>query len=534
MHKIHRRFIMKKIFALILVVLMLVPFVASCREPNNTDTNSTPATSDTNSDTSKDTSTDTNQEQKPADPNKKDVAEAMKAYKGQTINIMAAPWTNGEAGYPWSQVELCVSEWDQNGKGWGQKINNAVMTRQEEIEETYEVTLKWIDVKGNGSMLNRLVDAAMNKGLEQGSEVIHVALPHTFEAMEIVVQDALYTMGSDYINFDASYFSQESVENYTLAGNTFFAGGDISLLDEQASYVLFFNNAIAEEFSGFPDLYQAVLDGTWTIDMLYDLAGEVSENKDDKPDEYTDDDKYGLGTSQIDVYYQYFGVYQVGKGKNSSNQEVFILTIENEAVQTIIDKMLFAKNNPASIRTTWGGYGPMEAAFKDNRLLFYHEVTQKVFSFDNELKIGLLPFPKLTTGQDSYHVPFASQATVICIPRATTDRVLSECMVEILAKTGGEYVMPAYVDTIADSLHADYKEDSLRVLNEEIFPNLMYDIGFMKGRYGGDGAGLITSSVQSESIAGNTNNFSLALSQGRTTAEDTLAYWSQAYNVYED
>ena len=524
---------MKKIFALILVVLMLVPFVASCQDPVDTDTNSNPPQS-SNTDTSKPSDTSTpgsGNQDKPGD--KKDVAEAMKKYSGKTINIMAAAWNSPEAGAPWSQVELCVTEYDQNAKGFGTIINNGVMERQEDVEQKYGVTLNWINCQGP-SMLSRLSNAAMNKG-EVGEEIIHVALPHVYEAMEIVIEDALYAMGSDYINFDAEYFNQESVENYTLAGKTFFAGGDISFLDEQTAFVIFYNNAIAEDFGdSFPNLYDAVLNGTWTIDTMYQLANSVSEDGDGK-DDYTDLDKYGLGTTQLACYYQYFGVYQVGKGKNAENQEIFTLTIENDKVQTIIEKMLYAKKNEAFIRTEWsGGYGAMGAAFGDDRLLFYHEVLQKVFNFEKDLKVGVLPFPKLTSSQDRYYVPSASQSTIVCIPRATDDKVLSECMVEILSKSASEFIMPAYVEEIKGNLHKDYRTNSLQVIENQIFPNIMFDLGYMYGRFQGDGDGLITNSVQLESISGNTNNFTLALSQGRISAEDLLKDWSLAYNMYQE
>ncbi len=509
---------MKKIFALLLVVLMLVPFVASCGD-TDTDTNSTQT----------DTSTDTDDTGKPGDdPNKKDVDKEMENYKGSTVKVMGATWSGGEAGAPWSQVELCVTGWDKNANGFGKTINNGVMERKEYIEDTYGVTVEWINCQGP-SMLGRLTTA-----VELKNEVVHVALPHVYEAMQIVSQNALYEMGDDYINFDAEYFSQESVENYTLAGHTFFAGGDISFLDENTAYVLFYNNTIAEEFTAFPNLYDAVLNGTWTIDLLYNLSGSVSVNMDNE-DSYSDNDKYGLGTNQLACYYQYFGVYQVGKGKDGGNNEVFTLTIENDKVETIIDKMLFAKNNINSIRTQWdGGYTAMGTAFGQNRLLFYHEVLQKVFNFESELKVGVLPFPKLSTNQDRYYVPSAGQSTIVCIPRATDDRVLSECMVEILSKTASEYIMPAYVKEMESKLHPDYAENSLEVIEKQIFPNIMYDLGYMYGRFNGDGDGLITLSIQLESIAGNINNFVDALDQGRRSAEDMLAVWSYAYNTYQD
>lgn len=526
---------MKKFFALLLVVLMLVPFIMACDDGPDTDTNSTP-TQNTNTDTSKpsdtntSTGTDTDVPGEPTD--KKDVDAEMTKYNGSTVNIMAAPWSNGEAGAPWSQVELSVVNWDESGNGWGITINNGVMERKEYIENTYGVSLNWINC-GGSSMLNKLTQAAMNKG-QVGEEIIHIAMPHVFEAMQIVVDDAVYEMGSDYINFDAEYFSQESVEQYTLAGHTFFAGGDISFLDEQTAYVLFFNNAVAEEFKGaFPDLYEATLNGTWTIDTLYDLSGSVSENLDGK-DEFTDADKYGLGTNQLDCYFQYFGVYQVGKSKDSEGNEVFALTIENDKVSQIVDKMLFATKNQDSIRTSWGGWAEMGQAFGENRLLFYHEVLQKTFNLDESINYGILPFPKLSTDQTRYYVPGAQQATIVCIPRATDDRVLSECMVEILAKTASEYIMPAYTQAIRERLNENYVDDAMEVIEKQIYPNLMFDIGYMYGRFGGDGSGLVTDSIQGEAITGNINNFANAVLQGKTQAEKLLGDWSYAYNVYVD
>ena len=465
------------------------------------------------------------------------VAQKMSQYRGETVNILAATWTNGEAGAPWSQVELCVTDWELSANGYGTTINNGVMERNEYIENTYGVTLNWINCGGAG-MLNRLTQAAMNKG-KVSEEIIHVALPHTFEAMQIVVDDAVYAMNKGYINFEASYYNQDSVNQYTLAGNTFFVGGDISFLDEQTAYVLFFNNAIAADFgSSFPNLYQAVLDGTWTIDTLYNLAGAVSDDIDGNG-VYNDYDMYGLGITGLANYFQYFGVYQVGKSKDSFGNEVFALTIENDKVQAIVEEMLYAKENVKSIRTSWGSAGEpsweaISRAFAEDRLLFYSEVLQKTFSIDISVDYGILPFPKLSTSQDRYYVPSCQQTTIACVPRATNDRELSECMIEILSKTASEYIMPSYYESIRDTLNNSHADDTMQIIIEQISPNLMYDIGYNYGRYGGDGSGLITSSVQYASIEGNVNNFTNALDQGRTQAEKTLGDWSYAYNVYDD
>ncbi len=462
------------------------------------------------------------------------VSSTMKQYEGKTVNVLATTWTNGEAGAPWAQVELCVEDWDLSANGFGYIINNGVMERNEAIYDQYGVRVNWVSC-GGASMNNRLVNAAMNKGMI-GEEVIHVALPHTFETMTLLTNETVYDMnGSNYIDFNEDYFNKDSVEQYTLAGHTFFVGGDISFLDEQTAYVLYFNEDMAkEEFgSAFPNLYAAALDGTWTIDTLYDLAGSVSKNLDGNS-AYTDNDMYGLGTTNLVIYYQYFGTYQVGKTKNAMGNEVFALTIQNENVNTIISKMLYAQNNPSSIRTSWGSWSSVGQAFAEDRLLFYNEILQKVFTMGNDVGYSILPFPKLSTEQDRYYVPFATQATVACIPRATDDRVLSECMITILSETARDYVTPAYLETIGDNLSSNYSDKSMEILEKEIFPNLMYDLGYTYGQYAGDGNGLVTSSIQASSIVGNSNYFIYAYAEGRTQAESKLAEWSTAYRNYED
>ena len=159
---------------------------------------------------------------------------------------------------------------------------------------------------------------------------------------------------------------------------------------------------------------------------------------------------------------------------------------------------------------------------------------QKVFTFGSENEIGVIPFPKLNTDQQRYYVPFTKQATVACIPKATPDRVLSECMLEILSKTASEYIMPAYKQTIKNSLHENQAEGSLKVIEEQVFPNLMYDIGYLYGKNAYDNNGVATGNIQAESVAGNYNNFKMAYMNGLASAETILADWSYAYINYKD
>jgi len=552
---------MKKIFALILVLLMLVPFVASCKKDNsddgstntntntntatnpgntnggNTNTNTNTATNPGSGNTNTGTNTDTNTDVPPVtNPNVQANIDAIKgSFEGQTINILASGLFSGSAGTdganaPWGQAELVVkakgNKYNEGG-GFGMEINNAVLDRQAEVESTYGVTLNWIEC-GGYSMQTRLRTAAQNK--ELGGEVIHLALPRVLEAQAIVLDEAVYNIhGSEYIDFGASYYNQEALDSYTLSDRTFFLAGDISFLDEQTAFVVFYNNQIASGLESFPDLYEKALNGTWMIDELFSLSSAVSENT-DGIDGYSDNDTYGFGTNGLSAFYQYFGVYQVSK-KLTADGEQYYLSVQDARVSTIINKMLYTQQHEDYIRTNWtGGYGALQAAFTDNRLLFYHEVIQKLdyLSEDPDLQVGLLPFPKLNSDQTRYYVPSASQTTLICVPRATDDRDMSEAFIEILSSSASEHIMPAYMTMIENKLYFDFAEKSMQVLEQEIFSNLMYDQGYMF-EFGG-----LATEIQSSSIEGGVNNFTDAYANGRGAAETKIGDWNLKYAIYMD
>ena len=511
---------MKKIFALILVVLMLVPFAFSCKRPDN----------DSDTDTSVNSDTDAG----PVSGAQAEIDAIKDTFKGQTINILAPGlWASAtQPSSPWGQIECCVTEYGGTAGGFGQTLNDAVMDREIAVEEKYDVTLNWINAKGDGVKNDLLAADALG---DTSDKAIHVAMPRTYEAQTVAYSELVYNIaGSKYIDFDASYYNQESIEQYTLAGNQFFIGGDMSFLDEHTAFIVYVNMSVAKTNSAFPDLFEDVLPGedgkiTWTIDRLYELSAGVAEDKDGNKDEWTDNDKYGFGTLGLYSYYQYFGSYQVGKTQTNAGEK-YVLTIKNDNVEEIISKMLYSVDNEDSIRTTWKDYGTLQAAFEDNRLLFYREVIEKLQYLNKpKYEIAIVPFPKLNEEQDRYYVPSASQSTVMCVPKVTDNRAMSEAFVEILTMSASEHIFAAYKQDIKSKISAKYREQSMQVIEEQIFPNLMYDLGYMDG-FGG----LVSSSIQAASIEGGKNVFTSIYDSAANQATNTLNEWTGAYNSYVD
>jgi len=450
----------------------------------------------------------------------------IEKWSGKTLNILATTWNSPEASAPWSQAELTVGPNDWNSTaGFGYLINSAILRRAADIRDTYGVELNWINARGNH--IATLLSEAIVAGSE--STKYHIAMPRMLEAQTIVGTNSIYDLANRrYIDLTKSYYNQASLETYTVQEHTLFAAGDFSFLDEETSYLTYYNVAMTKGIKDFPNLYQMVKDGKWTIDQMTNVAKLVTKNTGEP--EWTDNDTYGFGTTNLSRFYQYSGIKQVSVGKTEYGME-YIITLNDPKVSTLIDKILVIQNSEWA-RTNWtGGYDTMQVAFTEGRLLFYDEVIQKCSYFKNQtdaFKVGLLPSPKLSESQDTYYTPCSYQSVVMCIPKATPDREMSDYFFEILSYTGQKHVMSAYKENLRTNLDPDTAAESMEIIEKYIFSNLCYDQGYMHGWEG------LLNSVQYESYSSGKPNFTAVYEAALETANEIISEWNMAWYEYSD
>ena len=463
----------------------------------------------------------------PTPPGEEEAPTVLEKWSGKTLNILATIWGGTyEPSAPWSQPELTVGPNDWNSTaGFGYLINTAILRRAEEIRSTYGVELNWINAR------SMLVATLLSETIVAGSEntKFHIAMPRILETQDIVATNSIYDLANRrYIDLTKSYYNQASVESYSVHDRTLFAGGDFSFLDESTTFVQYFNYAMLEGMKDCPDLYQLVRDGKWTIEQMTNIAKLVSKNSAEV--EWTDDDTYGYGTTNLSRFYQYSGIQQVSTGETEYGIE-YVITLNDPKVSTLIDKILTIKNSEWA-RIDWnGGYGAIQLAFEEGRLLFYDEVVQRTNYFgyqDESFKVGILPEPKLDESQASYCSPCSYQSTVMCVPKATPDREMSDYFFEILAYTGQKYIMKAYMEDLRNCLDAETSAESMEMLEEYVFPGMIYDQGWM---YGWDG---LLNEVQNESYSSGRPNFTASYEYAIEQARETVAKWNLAWYDYTE
>ena len=490
---------MKKIFAIILILAMLIPFVVACNSDDETTTTTTTTTEiiDYDKFTSKNT--------------------VKKDWEGETLLVAATAW-GGSPGYPWSTMELAIEEGKTSG--WGEKIDKAVLERTAYIKATYgvDVIWEWASRYNTHDVLKNAIAAGNDPDYD-------LAMPRAMRAHSIVANGSVYDMANrEHIDFNNSYYSKNSIETYTAKGHTFFITGDFSNLDKETADVILVNKTLLGGEEEMSKLYQLVKDGKWTWDKLVAYANSVYVNNGDKY--FGDNDICGLCTLTYYSFYEYFGVKQAGIDETTGDWEI---TLNDPKVNDIIDAIIEAITSDWSAsawKTCWVCNGP--DAFVEDRMLFYNKVIREInlisdtFAFDD---FGVVPFPMLNEEQGEYYVPCSAQhPTLMCVPKTTSDRDMSDYFVDVLAWTGSEYVMKAYYDNMSETLG----DQEMEIMQNYIIPNISYDAGAAIGW------NTLIGDVISESYNGNKNNFDEAYAEHEADALKIIKEWNEAWGSYTE
>ena len=544
----------KKIFALLLALLMLLPCIVACGGGSSDPVDPENPDDPPDEEIVVDFKNDDEDKTLPVgsidsrDELEKVEADRSKLYDGKTFKILATTWGGdlSKPGAPWGQAELTISPSDINDDtkmdgGFGRIINTSLIERENLIKEVYGISIEFVNAKAN--KISNILATNLNN---PAGEKYHLAMPRMLEAQALVESQMVVNLNnSPNIDLDKPYFNQVARESYSVGGNTYFVAGDFSFLDEQTSFLIFYNLGLGEKVG---NLYRKVKNGTWTIEEMINAAKLVgADDGDESTGTWGDDDTYGFGTTSLSKFFQSSGIQQVTvvqpvEGDATSRE--YAISLNDTKVPELINHLLTI-NKSTWARNNWtGGYGAMQEAFGQDRLLFYNEVVQKFDYFNEEetpnLKLGVLPMPKLNEEQETYYTQGSYQACLACIPKTSPSKKESTYLLDILSWTGQEYVMGYTIEENDDGEEvkvfngkgyygylservSDYREegDSMDILINDITDNLIYDVGYVDGW-----SGLLTS-VQNDAYSSGENKFQYAYMVAYETANQTVAKWNK-------
>ena len=460
---------MKKVLALVLALLMILPVVVACGGP------ATPA------DTTPSGTTPSTPGETTPDPNVPSTPVIDVEFEGEIktydtdLRVLSrvgdnpTEWGNYDIVYD-EESELVVTE-----------IKNALKKRNDKLEEDMGVTITQIDA-------SNVYDTAY-VGLFMNRDQYDLILPSIADAGRLARQG--YVLSTDDLvnmNPEKGYYDQRAFQQLALNGRNYLFFSDITVVNLDATWLYYFNHALIEEYQ-LENPYQLLSDYKWTIGKLVEMCEIATKDADGTPDK---NDDWGIAGHDYIITSLYHGTGEMIATPDDLGE--ISITMNTPRVLEFVDEAI-------KIRDFWCryqirlasyandtapyGFGPgdnyaqLMETFAAGRVLFMGEVlasARDLTALDQELNIGILPTPMLNEEQGEYFTPVNDIAACTAVPYTVGDRAedLSN-IIEYWASLSHGTVREAYYEQAQKSRFS--KDDISPEVIDMIFDAVSYDIG---------------------------------------------------------
>ena len=445
-----------RILAALLAALMLLGTLCACGEPMIPDNGTDPTDSGIN----------TEQETELTD----DLPDDLN-YNDDEIVILSRyreGWTSGEIAVP-----------DLNGE----PVNDAVYERNKSVEDRLHVKIVSVEEPGDSAyIVTDKASLSVKSGTHEYDILAAACYVSVNESLNNTFADMRQSM---YIDFDKPWWSQGYNEVIEYHGAQFSGLSSALLSQYRFAFVTMFNKDIFDDLRQ-PYLYDAVEDGSWTLDKQISLVPLFHvDNGNGVQDE--EGDIYGFVSCDYvstDPYWSSCMVEIIKKDENGDYQFVF----DSGKLHSVGDKVL-----RLFYETDGGTYDyKMETENTEQyriRDMFARGgaamATIRILEMENEAirsmkqEFGVVPMPKFDEAQTEYRTLLHDQFTVISILNTVKDERLDEvgAVLEAMSSTSYKTVRPAYYET---TLRSKISRDpqSAKMFNI-IVDNIYMDAGIL-------------------------------------------------------
>ena len=449
---------MKKKLSLLLALLMLASSMAACAE---SDTNTDPAASETI----------TAGEENPSAGEEAVVEEETESFDpglpatdfgGRTFNLLTkAGWTDD-----WFESSIYTEELN------GEVLNDAVFERNLHVAETYNVVLAEIAGESGNFVTN------VQNAVTAGDSLYDVVMPALGHAGTLAINGHLHDLFTvDHLNFDQRWWDSRSIEDLSLANKAFMVSGDLSTLNNDATWCTMINLQVLNNF-GFETPYYYVANDQWTFDTYKTLCAGASIDLDGDGDFDSADSVANLTQNEnATAMVISFGYSLIEKDEN----DIPYFHMEGDERLYEILTNLGQFMNDTNVSLNYHNYGSegyhlcTTKMFEENRGLFWITNLQMVIRLrEMETDFGIAPTPKYDEKQENYSNVVWSVGSYSCIPISAGNASESGLILEAMAAKSREVLRPAYYETALSMKYLRDKE-SIEML-DLVIDNRTYDL----------------------------------------------------------
>lgn len=481
------RLLHKQIFSLVLASLLLSTALTGCGQGDTV--------SDTTADTTVDTSTADTTETAP----ETDYIDTLEErdLDGYTYR-MVAQHTDSRPNFA-STEEMT-----------GEVLQDAILQRKNATMERLNIQIEEIGYEDRGAL-----QTDVSKTIRAGDDAYDIILTALSSGINtLTTQNCLLDLTTvPHITLDSERWNASIAENCVIDGKQYFTTGVTSICYLYTPQVTVFNKELADNYD-LPNLYESVMNGTWTIDNMNTYMSDVAMDLNGDGSMDIENDQYAAiieGTFGNALYMA--GGFQCVSEDASGNWSLH-LTDANSI--DFIEKCaaIFGDTSRVYIDEAATHADLYKAAFTENRALFMSNTISGTTSLrEMECDFGILPDPVLNEG-DPYRVSCNTWLPAgIGVPVTCSDTDRTGLIMETMAAYSYDYVLPAIVEKTLGKTARD--EESYQIMMM-MYENTGFDFNTIMD-FGG------SSSLLRSSVIGYKENFVSSYASIQTKTEKALA-----------
>ena len=439
---------MKKIITFILAMIMLGTVLAACAEK---DTDKKPGENNDNGDQTV----------------QKLWTQKEYDFDGYVFTIVSRKNTGSVIGFNGSDINV--------EEITGNEVLDEVYNRNRAVEAEYNCVIEQNSTDGSASAIKTLLMA----GNDADCALVATSFEH---ASNLIQQELLLELQDErFINLDLKqdWYDQNIQRDLAINKKIYAVAGDMLFTDENSLWVTLFNKKLVAQYMPDINLYEAVLEGKWTFDLMTEYAAlaTVELVADDKMNEH---DQFGiLAEPSVACLMgpsgqRYMEVTEDGGLKNN----IFTPEFNSLFVKcvSIMDKRHTLLSSELTGYTDYWeeAYNPM---FKEGRAMFMLTSMYRCLMFrEMETDFGILPLPNEKEG-GQYYSWMTRHTGVVSIPYVCEDHERTSAIMEALFEESSYALAPAYKEN-AIKYKSTRDDESIEML-DIIFGNIIYDVGYM-------------------------------------------------------
>ena len=365
----------------------------------------------------------------------------------------------------------------------GEALNDAVYNRNLYLKEKYNVDISVLYFGETGvALTGSEMSNAVKKSVMAGDDAFDAIISSPYDSVGYMQNGWILDLNEiDNLDLSKPWWDQNALSELSFGSKVYFTVGELSYIDNKATQVTLFSKQVVNDF-GIANPYEAVKNGTWTIDRLISDANSVSSDLDGdgKMDE---NDRFGYTYWQDDCFGM---INSTGNAFGRIVNGLPELTLYSEKMVSTWEKLINFLNQDSTIN-----YATERKLLKDltgeeafsqtinagHTLYSFGYIFHVIYMRQNETDFGVLPKPKYDEAQDRYYCTGHAYGTAfVSVPVTTQDTARTGYILEAFSAKSMELVTPAFYDiTLVTKSARD--EESVEMI-DLIFRSKKYDIGY--------------------------------------------------------